>query len=492
MKKVTLNLTLDILAVATVLLDLFVCDIPKWIGFCCILAIVCAGAWTWAGKADKIGVRIALTIMHVLVLLVVFVGTFCNPYRNSIVFRRDADYYCKDLETALTYDHAKRDLDSAMQHLGAVHPLFIHGLSDDMEEQYAQALENLQRYDTITVNVLCREIEQIFSSLGDGHTYICANYPDTHYLKYTYEHHEKGDEIVGINALTLEELFASKSSLFSYESEPYGIANMKGYLSTAEDLDYLGISLENGITYTYLTAEGKKIDCTYCKDDYVTYDEYLAFNNITDVESADEGDGFVSYKILPAYDLAVLTLDSCEYNSEYRDCVKAMFREIKEKDINNVCVDLRDNGGGNSLVADEFIHYLDISTYKSWGQDWRLGMFLISSDGETKKNAGNQELLFRGNVYVLTSVYTFSSAMDFAMLIKDNHLGTIVGETSGNLPGGYGDISIFKLPHSGLVMQVSTKKWYRVDTENPDKFIEPDVPCDSDQALDVLENMLVK
>jgi len=78
------------------------------------------------------------------------------------------------------------------------------------------------------------------------------------------------------------------------------------------------------------------------------------------------------------------------------------------------------------------------------------------------------------------------------MLIKDNDLGTIVGEASGNLPGGYGDISVFKLPNSGLVMQVSTKKWYRVDTENPDEFIEPDIPCDSDTALEVLERMLAK
>lgn len=492
MKKIMINVTLDILAIAAILLDLFVCDVPKWIGFVCILVIVYASVWTWMKKADKNGVRVVLTIMNVLVVLVVFVGTYCNPYRNSISFRSNVDYSCRDLKTVLTYDEAKRDLDCALQHLEATHPLFLHGLSENMTERYTQALEHLKSYDTITVNVLCREIEQIFSGIGDGHTYICANYKEPHYLKYIYEHNVKGDKLVGINGLTLEALFAEKSDLFSYESEAYGIARMKAYLSTSEDLDYLGLGLENGITYTYLTVEGEIIDCTYYEEDFVTYESYLEFNDLMDSESTDGGSQFVSYQILPEYDLAVLTLDSCEYNSEYKDCVENMFREVKEKGIDNVCVDLRNNGGGNSLVADEFIHYLDTDTYRTWGQDWRLGKFLISSEGETKKNEGYQELLFDGNVYVLTSVYTFSSAMDFAMLIKDNDLGTIIGEASGNLPGGYGDIAVFKLPNSGLVMQVSTKKWYRVDTENPDEFIEPDIPCDSGMALEVLWNMLAK
>lgn len=36
-------------------------------------------------------------------------------------------------------------------------------------------------------------------------------------------------------------------------------------------------------------------------------------------------------------------------------------------------------------------------------------------------------------VYVLTDVYTYSSGMDFAMLVADNHLGTLIGEPCGNL-----------------------------------------------------------
>ena len=453
-----------------------------------IFAIVGEGIWLWIGK-NKLVCNIVMTVINVLTLLVVFAGTYCNPYWNSINFRKNADYYCVNYEETISYEDALDDLDDAMKHLQETHPLFIFELSDDMEALYETARENLKRYDRITANILCKEIQQIFSSIGDGHTYIVANFQDFHYLKHKYNHDIAGDVLIGINNHSMEELFEEKKALFSYESESYGMNRMKGYLSTAEDLDYLGIELENGVIYTYVTADGERVDYTYNREDFVTYDEYMTFNNITDTSQEDNNE-FVSYEIIPESDLAVLTLYSCNYNDEYKVCLKEMFTEVKEKGINNVCVDLRNNGGGSSLVANEFIRYLDIDTYKSWGQDWRLGPLMIKAKGSSINNERNNDLIFTGNVYALTSVFTYSSAMDFAMLLTDNNLGTIIGEASGNSPSSYGDITVFKLPNSGLVMQVSTKKWYRVDTESMDKFIEPDIKCESNEALDVLKSIL--
>ncbi|MDE7281805.1 MAG: S41 family peptidase, partial [Ruminiclostridium sp.] len=90
--------------------------------------------------------------------------------------------------------------------------------------------------------------------------------------------------------------------------------------------------------------------------------------------------------------------------------------------------------------------------------------------------------LFKGNLYLLTSTSTFSSAMCFAQYIKDNSIGTIIGEPSGNAPDSYGDITAFKLPNSGAAIQMSTKKWYRID--NIEGLIEPDIPCEEWEALD--------
>ena len=87
-------------------------------------------------------------------------------------------------------------------------------------------------------------------------------------------------------------------------------------------------------------------------------------------------------------------------------------------------------------------------------------------------------------VYVLTDVYTYSSGMDFAMLVADNHLGTLIGEPCGNLPDSYGDILYFQLPHSQLNLTVSYKKWWRVDPEETGDPVTPDILCPPEEAME--------
>lgn len=105
-------------------------------------------------------------------------------------------YACQEYGTELTYDEAKADLDQAMKYLKNDHPLFIHGLTADVQDLYDQALSHLKEKENISINDLSREIEMFFSSLGDGHTHVGANYPEYHYLKYIYGHNLAKDELV--------------------------------------------------------------------------------------------------------------------------------------------------------------------------------------------------------------------------------------------------------------------------------------------------------
>ena len=91
---------------------------------------------------------------------------------------------------------------------------------------------------------------------------------------------------------------------------------------------------------------------------------------------------------------------------------------------------------------------------------------------------------FNGDLYVLTDTFTYSAAMDFAMLIGDNDLGTLVGEPSGNLPDSYGDILFFQMPNSDLVVRISFKKWYRIDAAKAQEALIPDVVVPAEEALD--------
>lgn len=479
----------DIFAIGIIALNIFVLNMPLWIGGILCALLLGSMLSLWLTEPKRKVRNILFTCLQIFTAFLVFAGSYCNPYWNSLNFRSNADFCSKDFEETFSYQEAVQDLDYAMRYLKKVHPALKNGVPQDLTLQYEQALENLKNCDKITVNVLCREIECIFSKLGDAHTFATGNFREYHYMKDIYPHKESGHTLTAINGISLDELFQNNSELFSFEVPGYGMAQMRNKLTSLEDLNYLGIQTENGVTYTYVTETGEYIKNTYFTEDFLLYEDYVKQNHL-DEDTEEEEYHFVKYEIQPEHDLAILTLDSCNYNEEYRNCLKEMFTKVKEQGIRNVCVDLRDNGGGNSLVADEFLHYLDINSYFGWGQDWRLGYFLISSKGAEINNKRYENLIFDGNVYVLTSTYSFSSAMDFAMLISDNHLGTLIGEAPGNSPRSYGDISMFQLPNSKIYMQISTKQWHRIDEDCTDLLVEPDIKCNSDEALEELYRIL--
>lgn len=193
-----------------------------------------------------------------------------------------------------------------------------------------------------------------------------------------------------------------------------------------------------------------------------------------------------SYKIDKENSLGIFTLNRCEMSQEYTDRLLEFFGAVRDNNIGNIAVDLRSNGGGTTEVINEFLRYINISDYKLFGgTDIRIGGNLISYRDEITPNK-HVENAFDGRVYVLTSQYTFSSAMDFAMVIHDNGIGKVIGEIPGNMPTAYGDKLGFQLPESKLVLSVSYKKFYRVDINKSEEPLIPDCTVSTDEALEKL------
>lgn len=472
------------MAIAVIPLNLFLLQLPEWISIVLSFFVAVFLVVTWIKGKGKATGKIVLSVLGIIAIIFSLLGSYCNPYWNSVSFKSNVDWLCKNQDSELTYEQASEDLDYAMKYLEKLHPAFYDGVPERLQEQYELASAYFQQADVITVNDVAQQIQAIFYLLGDAHTNITVNFPDERYMKYIYKHREAEHLLKGINGQTWEQMLGSDSPAYnkvSYEVKEYGIERLRQYVNSLQGLSYLGISAEDGIVYNYETESGQKADQYVEEKDFLPYDEYMNFNGIEE-EEGSEADDFVYYEIDEKRNAAALTLYSCTYNKQYKDTVRNMFKEVKEKGIKNVAVDLRNNGGGDSRVANEFLKYIDVASYKEWACDWRLGPFKVVISQREKQNSRYEDLLFQGNLYVLTSVYTFSSAMNFAEYVKDNGLGTIIGEASGNAPDSYGDISLFKLPNSGIIMQVSTKKWYR--TDNKSGLIEPDIPCDEWEALD--------
>ncbi|MCM1284482.1 MAG: S41 family peptidase [Muribaculaceae bacterium] len=492
MKKSTvfilICILLDISAIALIFLNLFLFSVPE---FVCVLLAVCAPAaavWFLIKSSSRKITKAFICILSLCATVIFLFEGFCFPYWNGIMLRANANYYSKPYDYELNAAEAAEDLNYAMKYFKKLHPALQKEIPEEISRQYESVREELAQCDRITVNALSKKIESVFSILQDGHSFVTGNYEDRRILKYVRGWNSEGYAITAVNSVPIAQLLADNHTYYSYEVESWALESLSDDIVTLAGLDYLGFDTADGITYTLSSDDGQTRTEICYSPDYLTWEDYAEYNHIGG--DTGSGESFVRYVLEPEHSLAILTLDECEYNEEYTDCLQEMFAAVKSEGIQNVAVDIRGNGGGNDMVVWEFLRYLDIDEYRVPTLSWRWGPFSMDIGDAVKENERCQELLFDGNLYLLTSAGTFSSAMEFAEAVKDNHLGTIIGEAPGNNPNGYGEVVFFKLPNSEAFMQISTKRFYRADRECTDSVVMPDIECDGEEAVEELYRQL--
>ena len=472
-------------------LNLLAVSFPSWVMLIAAVALIAACVLYVLRSGGKRWAKITLSAVSAVMIVLGLSAAYCVPYWSSVSLRSDWDC-SRGYDAVLTFEEAEGDMAQMRAVVNRCHPAFIDEVPAEFAEAYDAAIERLKQDDAITVNDLRREIQRTLSVLGDGHTNAYPNYDGQRYLKTVAGRRAEGWKLHAVNDLTAEQLFEERRDLFCFEADSWGVRGLRDNLSSLSGLDFLGIDPE-GVEFTWVNEAGEYVTDTYSAADFITMEEYLEYNAQYSTDDSAQPKSFVWYDIDRERGLAVLTLTACQYNDEYKACLRDMFTEVKAQGIGNVAVDLRGNGGGNSMVANEFIRYLPVDTYKVDGYIHRLGCFMLdfTGDGYTKiNNEKYTDLTFDGNVFLLTDSGSFSSSMLFAAYVKDNDLGTIIGEPPGNDPNGCGDIAEFRLNNSGLYMSVSTKQFFRPDRECTDDLVMPDVECGGDKAMDVLADIL--
>lgn len=413
----------------------------------------------------------------------------------------------QDVNLEITKEQAIEDINYVLKVIKHNHVSAVEKVPDEVTNQAKIEIENLK--DKVSAIDEWRIISRILAKLHDAHTK--PFYPRIPIFKTRlpfgkkYENGKfictsgefKNCEITAINDISIPELYRIFQSHFSHEIEEWTECNFfevpSGFIPSWK-LALCGIDVSKPVKVSFNTRSGI---------------QSKSFE-LTEIETPNENsEHWVSYEIDENNSIGIFKLNSCRFNDEYKKILLNFLKEVSEKKIKNIAIDLRKNVGGDSRVANMFAASLKkISGFKCDRYDERSGDKLLLHNGHTMnkdeieklriEHLGenyDKNLLFGGNLFLLTSHCTFSSAELFADMFQSNHLATIVGEVPGNSPEHFGNLvsekdgkenfitKHFKTPNSDLTFVTTCKKFYRIDETKDGTKLIPDVQVPAKDAL---------
>lgn len=209
---------------------------------------------------------------------------------------------------------------------------------------------------------------------------------------------------------------------------------------------------------------------------------------------------FASYRIINKK-AALMTVPHFMNAQELADVCRKMVADLNTRHIENLIIDIRDNGGGTSMAGDTLLSYIAKTPFMQYAKVWTkvtpitqrlarrkceqgVNFYIIDKMTQPQADAAQR---FSGKVWVLVNHHSFSAAASFAWTVKAFSIGTLVGEEAGGMNVSYGDVVGYVLPHSKLQLSISFKRfWLFGADENNIHGALPDINVESSKALETV------
>jgi|GEM_PF-3549094 len=393
-----------------------------------------------------------------------------------------------------------KDIDFAIKTMEDVHPnLYAYTSKNDFDQKVDSIKNSLQKKESETkvFKIFC----EILSSVQDAHTMTDFTFPfkrGAFIFRKTlpYKFKVKGDrifieknhlskksvpigsEVLSINDKTSPICIKEMENLISFENEPW--RNM--WLSTPifwslwNNFKDYSIRYKSSIdsTINTLKASGGLLSKHMFVIDLPVNSENYMFRIIND-------------------SIALIEFNKCRNLNEFKSFLDSAFKEINKTRINNIIIDIRKNGGGNSSLGDEFMQYISTTEFRPFDlgqvkvseqiiQAKKLNHKIIKNSKigqlftfiDTTIKLRDNPLRFNGNLFLLIGGNTFSSGASFASQFQCFTDGKIIGSETGGLTACYGGAYKLVLPKTKIPLRVSFKKFINPCGEFNKRGIIPD------------------
>jgi len=299
-----------------------------------------------------------------------------------------------------------------------------------------------------------------------------------------------GCQILSINGIDVRELVVHASSMLSGEAHHFKMERLNILFSPL--LYFILPTDEFYVEYLY----NRKLETAIVQTKPLS--EYIRVL----LASLNEKIPY-SFNIEKNLDTAILSINSFdmyknEEKKEYRSFLDSLFSEIKENNIHNLVIDVRRNGGGLEELVWDLFQYISPVPFQTKGTSIRkisqtekeeynleepIGINLIGAEGLISLQ--QNPLRYKGNSYILTSNFTFSSASKLAWAFQYFKMGEIIGEETGGLVVSYGNVFDARLPNTNLTYGISRWKLYGYgSTEHMKNGVIPDIIVPAEKAME--------
>ncbi len=171
----------------------------------------------------------------------------------------------------------------------------------------------------------------------------------------------------------------------------------------------------------------------------------------------------------------------------FKEAFARLFRALDQHPPRGLIIDLRDNDGGSTVVAEYLLSYLTRDPIRMMGQKrWRVSepmqRFLRDASSDSRQYldqepggflSGRVPLMpldpqgpaFEAPVVFLSGAQSRSAAMMMLDAVTAFDVALVVGEPPSSPPNYFGEVYEFRTPHAQLLVTISTAHFVRANAD---------------------------
>ncbi len=439
-----------------------------------------------------------------------------------------------DPEKKFTPEQLKSDFELLRDALEEGHGgLYYYTPKEELDQQFDRILRSLDQ--SLTELDFFRLLAPLITNIKDGHTGILLSPAYRAYLEnepvllpfnlrfigqktFIFRNYSQdedfvvGGEVISINEHPISEILEQMMTVIPSDGQVQ-TSKYRRLENTARFGETYNLLFGKTTSYSikYRTADNKKLRQVKVKGI-----NRIELNSIFEERYPDVPRNLPPIELEYRANIAILTIrtfGSAGYKRagiSYPVFMRSAFKELEERNIQHLIIDLRNNGGGDDLYGKILVAYLMDKPFKYYEHlrvrnkelaflshtnvppESRKALASRLKENESgtydllfHPNLGEQKPIqptFKGKVYVLINGASFSGSGECTSLIHFHKKAVFIGEECG--AGYYGNTSGFMprltLPHTGIQMRIPVVRYsMAVSGYPPDRGIIPDYPFSS-------------